>query len=160
MLSVKEEVEDNRENRVTRFYRAKKTSEQYIYSYKASVPASFLSKFKKNFSPNDIVQSVISKSQKRYSSNNTIDSIYYYYIRWICSTLRLKIKGLDYKELIRRLEVYHFAIISSSVGSLKKDDDIYWWFRKTSRPVRETDTLGLYKWFPEEAAEFDMSLKS
>ena len=54
MLSIKEEVEDNRENRVTRSHRVKKTSERHIYSYKISVLASFLSKFKKNFLPNDI----------------------------------------------------------------------------------------------------------
>ena len=54
ILSVKKEVEDNRENRITRSRYTKKTSERHIYSYKMSVPASFLSKFKKNFSPNDI----------------------------------------------------------------------------------------------------------
>ena len=55
MLGVEEEVEDDGENRVTRSCRAKKTGERHVYGCKTSVPASFLSKFKKNFSLNDIV---------------------------------------------------------------------------------------------------------
>ena len=55
MLSVKEEIEDNRENYMTRSCRVKKTSERHICSYKTSVLVSFLNKFKKNFLPNDII---------------------------------------------------------------------------------------------------------
>ena len=78
----------------------------------------------------------------------------------IASAIGFKTKGNGHGELARLLGVYNDAVTSSSVGDLLQGEETYLMFHKTACPIRETDTLGPYKYFLDTAPVFDMPFEN
>ena len=161
LAAVEADVEeDEGETRVSRPRRGKKAGERHPCRCKATIPAGFISQFKKGFWPTEIAKSAIAKNWKRHAGDDAVDAYCYYHTQMIASAIGFKTKGHGHEELARLLGVYNDVVTNSAVGDLLQGDETYLMFYKTARPTRETDALGPYKYFPDAAPVFDMPVEN
>ena len=75
----------------------------------------------------------------------TFEEVCFLHARWVGGKLGLRTKQLDAIRLNERLLFIHQR--SKDIGDLKAKEATYRWFRVKSRPTRQTDALGPYKFF-------------
>jgi hypothetical protein len=121
------------------------------------IPRGFIRQFKKGYSPDEISRARIINNWKRHGGGNTLSIFCYGHSKLIAASLGLKSKGLKKEELVERMERYHTAVKDSNLGALKIGDETYAWFRRLNRPVRPSDALGPYKYFPIAAVAFEFT---
>ena len=112
-----------------------------------TIPSGFISQLKKGTHFNEIGQSQLIKKWKEHDGEN---NMCYQHSQALTATLKMKTKGLSKEGLVERLNAYHHHVINSKVGDMKTDDKMYQWFHKLARGVRQSDTLGPYKYFHSE----------